>query len=96
MISTDNIVFLTRGHPEQMDKIADNVKGEEIQHGGVRVDFHILFVPNKSLLCEKRLEDRGVLGSFAYLDELSVSWFPLDTDVVSLERPNIFADFHLI
>ena len=95
MISTDNIVFLTRGHPEQMDKIADNVKGEEIQHGGVRVDFHILFVPNKSLLCEKRLEDRGVLGSFAYLDELSVSWFPLDTDVVSLERPNIFADFHL-
>jgi len=94
-ISTDNIVFVTRPIPAQMDKIADNVKGEEISGGGVRVDFHILFVPNKSLLCEKRLEDRGVLGSFAFLDELSISWFPLDTDVVSLERPNIFADFHL-
>ena len=94
-VSTENIVFVTRPIPAQMDKIADNVKGEEISGGGVRVDFHILFVPNKSLLCEKRLEDRGVLGSFAFLDELSISWFPLDSDVVSLERPNIFADFHL-
>jgi hypothetical protein len=45
-----------------------------------------MFVPNKSLLCEMRLTDRGVLGSFSYLDELAISWFPLETDVISLEK----------
>ena len=95
-LSADNIVFLTRPNLEQIDKIADNVKSEEISsNGGVRIDFHILFVPQKSLLCEMRLKDRGVYGSFTFLDELSVSWFPLDSDVVSMEKPSIFADFHL-
>ncbi|KAG7253066.1 hypothetical protein CRUP_009122, partial [Coryphaenoides rupestris] len=27
-------------------------------------EFHILFVPRRSLLCEQRLKDQGVLGSF--------------------------------
>lgn len=94
-VSTDNIVFITRPGLGQMDKIADNVKTEETQSGGVRIDFHILFVPHKSLLCEMRLKDRGVFGSFTFLDELAVSWFPLDNDVISMERPEIFADFHL-
>lgn len=89
----DNIVFVTRPHLEHMDKIADNVKSEELS--GVRIDFHILFVPNKSLLCEMRLKDRGVYGSFTFLDELAVHWFPLETDLISMERPSIFNDFHL-
>ena len=54
---------------------------------GVRTDFHILFVPNKSLLCEMHLKDRGVFGSFTFLDELCITWFPLDTDVVTMEKP---------
>ena len=96
-IQTENIVFITRPGLNQMDKIADKVKSEEISNGGTgnRIDFHILFVPSKSLLCEMRLKERGVYGSFTYLDEFSLSWFPLDTDVISMEKPNIFADYHL-
>ena len=116
-ISTENIIFITRPGLEQMDKIADIVKNEEMSNGGsgVRIDFHILFVPVKSLLCEMRLKgndyvdyydlafiilmlfisDRGVYGSFTFLDELAVSWFPLAEDVVSMEKPNIFAEYHL-
>ena len=41
------------------------------------------------------MKDRGVYGSFTYLDELSVSWFPLDNDVISMEKPNVFSDYHL-
>ena len=57
-ISTENIIFITRPGLEQMDKIADIVKNEEMSNGGsgVRIDFHILFVPSKSLLCEMRLK----------------------------------------
>lgn len=96
-VMADNIIFLTRPNLQLMDKIADNVKNEEVSsgHSGVRIDFHILFLPQKSLLCEMRLKDRGVYGSFTFLDELSISWFPLDADVVSMEKPEIFSDFHL-
>ena len=93
-ITTDNIVFITRPDLGQMDKIADNVKGEEMT-SSTRTDFHILFVPHKSLLCEMRLKDRGVFGSFSHLHELSIGFFPLDVDVISMERPSIFKDFHL-
>eukprot|EP00093_Oithona_nana_P009395 09395.XXX_361247_360693_1 [CDS] Oithona nana genome sequencing. len=71
-----------------MDKIADNVKGEEMT-SSTRTDFHILFVPHKSLLCEMRLKDRGVFGSFSHLHELSIGFFPLDVDVISMERPSL-------
>ena len=45
-IQTENIVFITRPGLNQMDKIADKVKSEEISNGGTgnRIDFHILFV----------------------------------------------------
>ena len=75
-ISTDNVIFITRPELDQMDKIADNVKGEEM--ASTRTDFHIMFVPSKSLLCEMRLKDRGVYGSFSHLHELSIGFFPLD------------------
>lgn len=60
---------------------------EDIASGsGHRSEFVTMFVPNKSLLCEMRLTDRGVLGSFSYMDELAINWFPLETDIISLEK----------
>ena len=60
-----------------------------------RAEFHALFVPNRSLLCDKRLQDLGVYGSFTFIDELGTFWFPLEADLISMEAPSIFADFHL-
>lgn len=93
----ENIVFITRPEVENMDKISDNVKGVEIAASGSgnEVNFHILFIPNCSLLCEMRLKDRGVYGSFTYINELQMYWFPVDTDVISMERRSIYRDFHL-
>jgi len=93
----ENIVFITRPDVSNMDKISDNVKGEEIaaSGSGTEVNFHILFIPNCSLLCEIRLKDRGVYGSFTYINELQLFWFPLDTDVISMEKRSIFRDYHL-
>ena len=54
---------------------------------GERPDIHLLFVPSKSLLCEKRLVDKGVFGSFTFIDELPLFWFPLESDVLSMEEP---------
>ena len=52
-------------------------------------------MPNRSLLCDKRLQDLGVYGSFTFIDELGTFWFPLEADLISMEAPDLFADFHL-
>ena len=75
-----------------MDTIADNIKQEEHRGGsGVKTDFHIVFVPRKSLLCEKRLVQAGVFGSLS-CSSLPMYLFPLDTDLLSMELPTSYGD----
>ncbi|KAG8266629.1 Vacuolar protein sorting-associated protein 33A [Homalodisca vitripennis] len=49
-----NVIFITRPVLRLMDIIAENIHGEE--RSKVRREFHIIFAPRKSLLCEKRLK----------------------------------------
>ena len=91
-ISADNVVFITRPSLSSMDIIADNIKQEERRGGsGVKTDFHVLFVPRKSLLCENRLIQTGVFGSLT-CSSLPVYMFPLDTDLLSMELSTAYGD----
>lgn len=60
-----------------------------------RKEFHIFFVPRKSLLCEKKLQNRGVYGNFTLVEEFSCDLFPFDNDLVSMELPTAFREFYL-
>lgn len=53
-------------------------------------DFHILFVPRRSLLCEQRLKEKGVLNSFTNIDEYILDLIPYDSDLLSMESENSF------
>ena len=58
-------------------------------------EFHIIFVPRKSHLCEKKLKDLGVFGSFKdNIKEFFLDMIPLDYDLLSMENPEIFAVPH--
>lgn len=58
-------------------------------------EFHIFFVPRKSLLCEKKLQNRGVFGSFTLIEEFPCDLFPFDSDLVSMELNETFKEFFL-
>ncbi len=59
-------------------------------------EFHIIFVPRKSHLCEKKLKELGVYGSFKEnLKEYFLDLIPLDCDLLSMENPEIFPDSFL-
>lgn len=60
-----------------------------------RKEFHIFFVPRKSLLCEKKLQNRGVFGNFTLIEEFSCDLFPFDCDLVSMEINNAYREFYL-
>jgi len=95
--NVENVVFVVRPTLKAMDFVADNIKQEE-KHGGgsgTKKEYHIVFVPRKSLLCEKRLKDSGVFGSLTFVDQLPVNLFPLDSDLLSMELPSSFRDYHL-
>jgi hypothetical protein len=54
-------------------------------------EFHIVFVPRKSHLCEKKLKELGVYGSFKdNLKEFFLDLIPLDYDLLSMENPELF------
>ncbi|XP_046738532.1 vacuolar protein sorting-associated protein 33A [Diprion similis] len=88
-----NVIFITRPHLHLMDLIAEKVHGEE----GTRPQkkFHLFFVPRKSLLCEKKLQNRGVYGSFTLFEEFACDLFPFDSDLVSMELSGAFNEFYL-
>ncbi|XP_076749374.1 vacuolar protein sorting-associated protein 33A isoform X1 [Xylocopa sonorina] len=88
-----NIIFITRPQLALMDLIAENVHGEEGKRS--RKEFHLFFVPRKSLLCQKKLQNRGVFGSFTLIEEFKCDLFPFDNDLLSMELSGSFKEFHL-
>lgn len=90
--SSENVIFITRPSLTNMDIISDYIRREERSGGsGVKIEYHIVFLPNKSMLCEKRLIQDGVFGSVR-CHSLPVYLFPLDTDLLSMELASSFRD----
>ncbi|CAH1801545.1 unnamed protein product, partial [Owenia fusiformis] len=89
-----NIVFISRPKLGLMDMIAQTVLKEE-EIGGFRKEFHLFFVPRKSLLCERKLKELGVYGTFTHVDEFSLDMIPLDSDLLSMEYEAAYKECHL-
>ncbi|KAH8414709.1 hypothetical protein KR215_000829 [Drosophila sulfurigaster] len=83
-----NIVYIVRPQVALMDQLVAHVKTNS-QHGR---QFHILFVPRRSCLCIKQLENKEVMGAFGRLEELPWNFLPLDADVVSMEMLHAYRD----
>uniref|UniRef100_A0A4W4HLK5 Vacuolar protein sorting-associated protein 33A n=1 Tax=Electrophorus electricus TaxID=8005 RepID=A0A4W4HLK5_ELEEL len=88
-----NIIFFVRPRLELMDIIAENVISEE-KLPAPR-EAHILFVPRRSLLCEQRLKEQGVLNSFTNIDEYILDLIPYDGDLLSMESESAFRECYL-
>lgn len=57
-------------------------------------DFHIFWVPRRTLVSDQLLEQAGVLGE-VNISEYALSFFPLEKDVLSLELPDAFRSLYL-
>jgi hypothetical protein len=88
-----HIVFLCRPHLYLMERIANCIRMEE--RDGSRKDFSIFFVPRKTLLCERRLQDLGIRGSLTHIDDYGLEIFPVDSDILSMEHPSAFRECYL-
>ncbi|KAI0021012.1 vacuolar protein sorting 33A-like protein [Xylariomycetidae sp. FL0641] len=92
--SQRNVIFMARGEcARHAQSIAEQIKRlqRESQTGH---QFHIFWVPRRTLVSDKLLEEAGVLGD-ANIAELPLYFFPLERDVLSLELDDSFRDLFL-
>lgn len=93
-VSQSNVVFLARGESaKQAQSIADHIKRlqRESQTGH---EFSIFWVPRRTLVSDKILEEAGVLGD-TNIAELPIYFLPLEKDVLSLELEESFSNLYL-
>lgn len=90
-----NVFFITRPIIKHMDIITDNIKRKEKEKRTGHIDYHLILVPRKSLLCEQRLMENGVLGNFKMIEEFVCNLFPLDNDLLSMEMDLAYREYHL-
>ncbi|XP_005187247.1 vacuolar protein sorting-associated protein 33A [Musca domestica] len=83
-----NIIYLVR----PLVSIMDDIAGQVLKNSDKNRVFHLFFVPRRSCLCEKHLEQKGVYGSFGMVEELSWNFYPIENDVISMENPMAFKD----
>ncbi|KAF4625777.1 hypothetical protein G7Y89_g12387 [Cudoniella acicularis] len=93
-VSQRNVVFIARGEcAKHAQSIADHIKRmqRESQTGH---EFSIFWVPRRTLVSEKILEEAGVLGDTSIV-EFPLYFLPLEKDLLSLELDDSFADLYL-
>ncbi|KAI9202754.1 Sec1-like protein [Polychytrium aggregatum] len=86
------LIYLCRPTLRNMQWIASQV--QQNASNGKRIEYQLLFVPRRSVICEKLLEDEGVLGEI-HIGEYELDIVPLDEDVLSLEVESAFKDIYV-
>ncbi|KAL9604802.1 MAG: hypothetical protein Q9219_000250 [cf. Caloplaca sp. 3 TL-2023] len=93
--SQKNVVFLASGEKaSQCIAIAGQIKRLQ-QVSSLEHDFSVIWVPRRTLVSDKILEEAGVLGDIA-VEALSLHFVPLDQDVLSLAYDDPFGDLYLV
>lgn len=85
--------FLTRGNVKTVRTIVDLISADE-SCGRKDINYAFLCIPRLTSLCEQILEEGGVLGRIAIFD-CPLLLFPLDSDVISMQRSDSFNSLFL-
>ena len=89
--SAHEVVYLVRPTIANMKLISAQVLKAEKESAKRRetAHFSVYFTPRKTVICERILEESGVLGS-VQLDEYPLWLIPFEEDVLSLELDSVF------
>eukprot|EP00124_Ichthyophonus_hoferi_P004908 Ihof_evm1s608 gene=Ihof_evmTU1s608 len=81
-------IYIIAPLPKMTGKVANRVRRDP------KRKHTIVFVPRRSMACEKILEQEGV---YEYVDirDLNFSLLPVDVDLLSLETPRFFKTYYL-
>ncbi|KAI7881074.1 Sec1-like protein [Lichtheimia hyalospora FSU 10163] len=82
-----SVIYICRSKLRYMRYIA--------KQEGTKTDLLLCFVPQRTRICERVLEEEGVFGSITIAD-YAMDWIPLEDDVISMELdPGTWKDIYL-
>jgi len=85
-----NIVYLIRPRIRFIRYIADHVQNHQRDQTSLK-DYFIFFVPRKTMLCERHLEEEGIHKDVK-LGEFQLDLIPFEKDVLSLEMEDCYKE----
>ncbi|KIX98717.1 uncharacterized protein Z520_05178 [Fonsecaea multimorphosa CBS 102226] len=92
--SQRNVVYLVHGEKASLvQAVAEQIKKLQ-RNGSVEHEISVCWVPRRTLVSNRVLEDEGILGD-VNVSELPIYFLPLEDDVLSLELEESFNDLYL-
>ena len=89
-----NILYLVRPRMELMSQIAGHIHAHAQEASAQTCSYAVYFVPRRTLICERILEEEGVIGS-VILGEFNLNFIPFEEDVLSMELEHSFRECFL-
>ncbi|KAG0200483.1 hypothetical protein BGX28_006456 [Mortierella sp. GBA30] len=89
-----NLIYICRPQVNYMRYIAEHIHTHARDPRGGSYTYSLFFVPRRTALCEKVLEDEGVFGEITK-GEYHLDLIPLEDDVLSLEWDSTFKELYL-
>jgi len=92
-IQCQHLVFICRPKMLNMTYIREIILDHR-KNNINEIQYYIYFVPRRTMICERVLEDAGVYGDVT-IGEYHLDIVPLDDDLLSMELENSFKDLFL-
>ncbi|KAG0350964.1 hypothetical protein BGZ54_003500, partial [Gamsiella multidivaricata] len=89
-----NLIYICRPQVNYMKYIAEHIHTHTRESQAGPYTYSLFFVPRRTALCEKVLEDEGVFGEITK-GEYHLDLIPLEDDLLSLEWDSTFKELYL-
>ena len=86
--------WVQRHHFLLTSPFADQIKRLQ-KNSSIDHEFSVIWVPRRTLVCNKILEEAGVLGDVS-VEALSLYFIPLEHDVLTLALEESFGDLLIV
>eukprot|EP01104_Vermistella_antarctica_P001525 TRINITY_DN1158_c0_g1_i1.p1 TRINITY_DN1158_c0_g1~~TRINITY_DN1158_c0_g1_i1.p1 ORF type:complete len:617 (-),score=161.35 TRINITY_DN1158_c0_g1_i1:116-1966(-) len=87
-----NLIYLCRPRVAFMHMIAAHI--HDHTKSGLQKEYSLFFVPRRTMICERVLEEQGVYGDIA-IGQFMLDLIPYDYDILSLELEGSFREVFL-
>ncbi|KAI7853803.1 Sec1-like protein [Circinella umbellata] len=90
-----SLIYICRPKMKYMRFIANHIKQLSQRSEDSRTEFSLYFVPQRTRVCERILEEQGVFGSIT-IGDYAMDWIPLEDDLISMELdPGTWKEIYL-
>eukprot|EP00027_Filamoeba_sp_ATCC50430_P001749 CAMPEP_0168556906 /NCGR_PEP_ID=MMETSP0413-20121227/9136_1 /TAXON_ID=136452 /ORGANISM="Filamoeba nolandi, Strain NC-AS-23-1" /LENGTH=618 /DNA_ID=CAMNT_0008587891 /DNA_START=132 /DNA_END=1984 /DNA_ORIENTATION=+ len=87
-----SVMYFVRPRVQSMKQIAEHIQNHASTNQ--KKEYHVVFVPKRTIICERVLEEEGVYGDITFGD-YPLDLIPFEDDLLSLELETSFKECFL-